>query len=682
MIEVNPMQPSLQDLEILSELRAQLHLHNYRYYALDDPLIEDAEYDRLFRQLQDLEARFPAWITPDSPTQRVGQAPVAAFVRVPHEQPMFSLDNVFDVAKLEEFDQRLRTTLLLSEEVDYIAEPKMDGLAVALLYRNGELVRGATRGDGVEGEDVTANIRTVRSVPLRLLGTEVPELLEVRGEICMGIAGFRALNRQAEESGLRVFANPRNAAAGSLKQLDPRVTASRPLLFFCYGVVGRLEGVERHGQMLRQLSRWGMPVVPGWQEVRGVRGCLAYYRQLAEQRQTAEVEMDGVVYKVDSLELQRRLGFVARAPRWAVAHKFPALEAKTVVEAIDIQVGRTGVLTPVARLKPVNVAGVVVTNATLHNFQELARKDVRVGDMVVVRRAGDVIPEVVRVDVSQRPLGAELFPLPSRCPVCQGGVFQEEGEVAWRCRAGLACDAQRKEAIIHFASRSAMNIEGLGGQTVDLLWREGMVTDVVDLYFLADKRAQLVVLEGLGEKSVDNLLVAIQKSRQMDLGRFLFALGIRDVGEVTARYLANHFGNLQAILEADQETLQGTPEVGNKVAKRLFDFFSEPHNRQVMDRFLTVPDTSWTQVVEINRDRRILAGATVVVTGTLNSLTRQEAKARLEGLGARVSGSVSKRTRFVVVGDKPGAKLTQALALGVDVWDEETFLKFLQEGDG
>ena len=648
-------------------LREQIAYHNYRYYVLDDPLIPDSEYDRLMAELQEIEAQHPELVTPDSPTQRVGAAPLAEFAEVRHRVPMLSLDNAFTEEDLANFDRRVRERLGHESAISYAAEPKLDGLAVSLRYERGSLVQAATRGDGMIGEDVTQNVRTIPSVPLRLIGEGWPRLLEVRGEVYMPKQGFTALNERARRQGEKTFANPRNAAAGSLRQLDPQVTARRPLAMYCYGV-GEIHGgdlASTHSASMRRLAEWGLRVSPELATVRGAAGCLDYYRAMGARRDHFNYDIDGVVFKVDDLALQRELGYVARAPRWAVAQKFPAQEELTVVEAIEFQVGRTGAVTPVARLKPVFVGGVTVSNATLHNMDEVERKDVRVGDTVFVRRAGDVIPEVVRVLPERRPKGARKVHLPNRCPVCGSEVIKPEGEAVARCTGGLYCAAQRKEAVLHFASRRAMDIEGLGEKLVDQLVDNHLLRDPADLYALS--REQLAALERMGEKSADNLIAAFDKSRQTTLARFLFALGIREVGEATAQALARQFGTLEAIESASEEVLQQTPDVGPVVASHVAAFFRQAHNREVIAK-LRKAGIRWQETPPVV-GAQPLAGKTFVLTGAL-SRPRDAVKGELEALGAKVSGSVSKKTDYVVVGADPGSKLAKAQELGVTVLDE------------
>ncbi|MBF0271210.1 MAG: NAD-dependent DNA ligase LigA [Magnetococcales bacterium] len=659
----------------LAELRAILAEHNHRYHVLDAPIITDEAYDALFRELEALERDHPEWITPDSPTQRVGGAPVEGLAKVFHRVPMLSI--VMD-ADVGEFHRRVSEGLNATV-IDYAAEPKIDGVAVSLLYRDGALMWVATRGDGREGEDVTAQARTIASLPLRLRGSGHPRSLEVRGEVFMTLEAFAGFNAAALERGEKVFANPRNAAAGSLRQLDPRITAKRPLKLYCHGMGEVVDGGEDwpacHDQLMARFRSWGLPTCPDAQVVRGVEGCREYYRHLESRRDQLAYEIDGMVFKVNDLAWRERLGFVARAPRWASACKFPSREALTVVEAIDVQVGRTGALTPVARLEPVGVGGVTVTNATLHNFEELARKDVRVGDTVRVRRAGDVIPEVVEVVLARRPEEAVPVPWPSRCPVCGGEVARSEGEVVVRCVEGFSCPAQLKEVVRHFASRRAMNIDGLGEKLVDLLLTQGLIVNVADLYRLHTMRERLASLERMGEKSADNLLAAIEASRGRDLSRFLFALGVREVGEATAASLARHFGGIEAIMAASETELQGAADVGPVAAGRVWHFFRESGNKALVERLLAEPDTAWSRAVVADRAQgHPLSGATVVLTGTLATWSRQEAKARLEGLGAKVSGSLSKRTRYLIAGEAPGSKLAQARELGVEILDEAALL--------
>jgi len=650
------------------KLRAELDEHNYRYYSRDDPLIPDAEYDQLLRELQSLETRYPELVTPDSPTRRVGAAPLKAFGEVRHEQRMLSLDNAFNDDELIVFDRRVRERLETAQ-VEYAAEPKLDGLAVSLLYRQGTLVRAATRGDGITGEDVTHNVRTIPSVPLHLAGRSIPEVLEVRGEVYMSHDAFEALNRQARSEGQKEFVNPRNAAAGSLRQLDPEITARRSLDMFCYGV-GKVTGgvlAATHTGILAQLQDWRLPVYEDVQRVAGVSGCIVYYQDYERQRDTLPFEIDGVVFKVNRLDQQQSLGFVSRAPRWAIARKFPAQERETRVLGIEVQVGRTGALTPVARLQPVFVGGVTVTNATLHNEEEVQRKDVRSGDVVIVRRAGDVIPEVVRVIREKRPGGTRQFHLPATCPVCHSHVVRVAGEAVARCSGGLFCPAQRKEAIKHFASRRAMDIEGLGDRLVEQLVEKGLVSHVGDLYRLSVD--DLAGLERMAMKSATNLIKALEKSKKSTLPRFIYALGIREVGEAMAQALAREFGSLDALMAVDTETLEAVHDVGPVVARRIREFFAEQHNREVIAALRAHVDLP---VVEKPRSQP-LAGKTFVLTGTL-SMPRAELKEKLQSLGAKVTGSVSKQTDYVVVGENPGSKYEKAVKLGIEILDEAACL--------
>jgi len=650
-------------------LRREITHHDYQYYVLAEPQIPDAEYDRLMRELQDLEARYPELVTPDSPTQRVGAEPLEGFAEVRHRVPMLSLENAFSDAEMLDFDRRVRERLGVAR-VAYHGEPKLDGLAVGLRYEAGALVQAATRGDGQRGEDVTANVRTIRALPLRLRAGDWPRVLEVRGEVYMPKAGFAALNARMRAEGRKTFANPRNAAAGSLRQLDPRITARRPLSLYCYGI-GEVAGGElpaTHSETMERFARWGLPVARERQRLDGIEAALDYHRRMLARRESLAYDMDGVVVKVDRYDQQRILGHVARAPRWAIAYKFPAEEEITRLLDVEWQVGRTGALTPVARLEPVFVGGAMVSNATLHNIEEIRRKDVRIGDWVYVRRAGEVIPEIVRPILERRVPGVRAVELPARCPVCGSRVVRPEGEVIARCTGGLYCPAQRKQALRHFASRRAMDIEGLGDKLVDQLVDAGLVKDPSDLYRLT--REQLVGLERMGGKSADNLLAALERSRDVGLARFLYALGIREVGEATARALAAEFGTLEAVMEADEERLLQVPDVGPVVAGNVRAFFQEPHNREVIARLLD-PAIGGIRLREgaPRPPPQPLKGRTFVLTGTL-SRPREEIKARLQALGARVSSSVSRKTDYVVAGADPGSKLAKAESLGVAVLDE------------
>ncbi|MDX1344997.1 MAG: NAD-dependent DNA ligase LigA [Sedimenticolaceae bacterium] len=652
----------------IEELREQIRLHNYQYYVLDAPLIPDVEYDRLFRELQQLEQQYPDFITEDSPTRRVGDQPLPGFAEVRHAVRMLSLENVFSEEELADFDRRVRDRLGTDKPVVYTAEPKLDGLAISLRYENGKLVQGATRGDGERGEDVTSNVRTIEAIPLRLLGKEYPALLEVRGEVFMPKAGFEKLNAEARKAGDKTFANPRNAAAGSLRQLDPRLTAKRPLSFYAYGLGETDEPIaDSQAAAMQQLREIGIPVSPELKCLEGIGQCLDYYANILARRDSLPYEIDGVVYKVDSFEEQARLGFVSRAPRWAVAHKFPAQEELTVVEDIEFQVGRTGAVTPVARLKPVTVAGVTVSNATLHNMDEIERKDVRVGDTVIIRRAGDVIPEVVQVVPDKRPARAKRPELPAHCPVCGSDVLRVEGEAVARCSGGLYCSAQRREGIKHFASRKAMDIEGLGDKLVEQLDEKGLVKTVADIYSL--KAEDIAALDRMGEKSAQNLVKALEKSKSTTLPRFLYALGIREVGEATARSLANHFLTLDAIEQADEDALQETPDVGPIVASHIASFFRQEHNIEVLQGLIAA-GVHWPAIEKPGAAAQPLDGKTFVLTGAL-SRPRDQIKAQLEALGAKVAGSVSGKTDYVVAGEAAGSKLAKAQDLGIEILDED-----------
>ena len=658
-------------------LRDEIERANHEYYVLDAPTMPDAEYDRLFRELQALEDRYPGLVSPDSPTQRVGGAPLAAFAQVTHAAPMLSLNNALNQAEAEAFDRRVREGLQVEGAVEYAVEPKFDGLAVSLTYARGVFVLGATRGDGYTGEDVTSNLRTVRSLPLRLRGKSVPDLLEVRGEVLMLKRDFEVLNREQRSKDEKEFANPRNAAAGSLRQLDSRVTSTRRLAFFAYGL-GRSEGGglprDRHSSQLNFLETLGLPVSRDRRLVRDLEGLFDYYRDIGERRASLPYQIDGVVYKVDDLGQQERLGFVSRAPRFAVAHKFPAEEELTQVLGIDVQVGRTGALTPVARLAPVSVGGVTVTNATLHNEDEVRRKDVHIGDYVIVRRAGDVIPEVVSVIMERRPQDAQPFRMPVQCPVCGSRVERVEDEAIARCTAGLYCPAQRKQALLHFASRRAMDIEGLGEKLTDQLVDQGIVRNPADLYQLGLET--LAQLDRMGEKSASNLVDAIRKSRDATLARFIYALGIRNVGEATARDLARHFGGLDALMAADEEALQRVTDVGPVVGASIARFFREPHNLEIVKQLRKL-GVRWAESAPEGATKLPLAGKTFVLTGALPRLDRAEAKDRIEALGGKVAGSVSKKTDYVVAGADPGSKHAKAVELGITVLNEDGLLKLL-----
>ena len=658
----------------IAELRRELDEHSYRYHVLDDPIVPDAEYDRLFRELVKLEEDHPELRTTDSPTQRVGGSPLSEFAEVTHEIPMLSLDNAFSDEDVAAFDKRVRERLDVAE-IRYAAEVKLDGLAISLLYEQGKLVRAATRGDGATGEDVTSNIRTIKSIPLALRSAGYPERLEARGEVFMTKAGFEELNNRQEEKEEKLFANPRNAAAGSLRQLDPRITAERPLQFLAHGI-GIVDGGDMpssHFETLQSLKTWGLPVSAETQRVAGMDECIGFYRKIAETRAGLPYEIDGVVFKVDDLELQAALGFVSRAPRWAIACKFPPEEAVTEVLDIEVQVGRTGALTPVARLQPVRVGGVTVTNATLHNADEVRRKDVRAGDTAVVRRAGDVIPEVVRVIPGKRPETAEPFTMPARCPVCGSPAERVEGEAAVRCTGGLHCRAQAIQSIIHFASRTALDIEGLGEKLVEQLFNTGLVRNIADLYQLEHEK--VAALERMGDKSAENLLRAIETSKNTRFDKFLYALGIREVGETTARNLASHF-QLDELKGATQEDLCEVRDIGPVVAENIVRFFRDERNLSIINEVVTA-GVGWEDAKE--QQVADLQGKTFVITGTLASLSRNEAKERLVSRGAKVSGSVSGRTDYLIAGENPGSKLDKARNLDIEILDEAKLMELLNK---
>ena len=662
----------------IESLRAELRDHNYRYYVLDEPSVPDATYDRLLRRLQELEDAHPELVTEDSPTRRVGGEPLTEFRQVTHELPMLSLDNAFSAEEMEEFERRISNRLGSDDAIEYACEPKLDGIAVSLLYRDGVLERGATRGDGRTGEDITHNIRTIKSIPLKLMGKGFPSLLEVRGEVYLPRDGFEAMNEQARAEEGKVFVNPRNAAAGTLRQLDPRVAAARPLQMYCYSV-GRVEGGElpgRHSEILEQLGQWGFRINGESEVATGVEGCNAYYEHMAELRDGLPYDIDGIVFKVNDIGLQQDLGFVSRAPRWAIARKFPAQEESTRLLDVEFQVGRTGAVTPVARLEPVFVGGVTVSNATLHNRDEIERLGVKKGDTVIVRRAGDVIPQVVSVIQQERPRNAEDIQFPEHCPVCDSPLEHIEGEAVIRCSGGLVCQAQRKQSLKHFASRRAMDIDGLGDKLVDQLVDEGLVHSAADLYALdADT---LAGLERMGQKSAENLVAALEKSKDTSLPRFIFALGIREVGEATALNLASHFGDLDPLIAADEEKLLVVPDVGPIVADHIRQFLDAEQNLEVIAQ-LREAGVHWPKLEQQAAGELPLEGETWVVTGTLEAMSRDGAKQVLQSLGARVAGSVSKKTSCVVAGPGAGSKLSKAEELGVEVIDEEAFLALLKE---
>ncbi|WP_029592918.1 NAD-dependent DNA ligase LigA [Siccibacter turicensis] len=670
--------------EQLTQLRTTLRHHEYLYHVMDAPEVPDAEYDRLLRELRALEEQHPELITPDSPTQRVGAAPLTAFSQVRHEVPMLSLDNVFDEASFLAFNKRVRDRLKNSDELVWCCELKLDGLAVSLLYENGVLVRAATRGDGTTGEDITVNVRTIRAVPLKLHGDNIPARLEVRGEVFLPQAGFEKINEAARRSGAKVFANPRNAAAGSLRQLDPRITAKRPLTFFCYGV-GLLEGGElprSHMGRLQQFKAWGLPVSDRVRLCNTPEEVLEFYHQVENDRPHLGFDIDGVVIKVDSLALQEQLGFVARAPRWAVAFKFPAVEQMTTVRDVEFQVGRTGAITPVARLEPVQVAGVLVSNATLHNADEIARLGLRIGDKVVIRRAGDVIPQVVNVVLTERPEDTRPVEFPAHCPVCGSDVERVEGEAVTRCTGGLICGAQRKESLKHFVSRRAMDVDGMGDKIIDQLVEKEYVETPADLFRLT--AGKLTGLDRMGPKSAQNVVNALENAKETTFARFLYALGIREVGEATAAGLAAHFGTLEALTHASIDELQKVPDVGIVVATHVFNFFEEESNREVIRELVEEVGIHWPApaVIKAEEIDSPFAGKTVVLTGSLSLMSRDDAKARLTALGAKVSGSVSKKTDLVIAGEAAGSKLAKAQELGIEVIDEAEMLRLLDASHG
>ncbi|KAF6661344.1 NAD-dependent DNA ligase LigA [Enterobacteriaceae bacterium EKM102V] len=663
----------------ITELRTTLRHHEYLYHVMDAPEVPDAEYDRLMRELRQLEADHPDLITPDSPTQRVGAAPLTVFEQVRHEVPMLSLDNAFDEATFMAFNKRVRDRLKSSEEITYCCELKLDGLAVSLMYENGLLVQAATRGDGTTGENITANVRTIRAIPLRLKGDNIPARLEVRGEVFMTQRGFEKLNEEARRTDGKVFANPRNAAAGSLRQLDPRITAKRPLTFFCYGF-GLLEGGEMphsHMARLQQFKAWGLPVSDRIKLVHNAEEALAFYHDVEQQRPNLGFDIDGVVIKVDSQAQQEQLGFVARAPRWAIAFKFPAQEQLTWVRDVEFQVGRTGAITPVARLEPVQVAGVIVSNATLHNADEIARLGLRIGDRVVIRRAGDVIPQVVNVVTAERPEETREVVFPAHCPVCGSEVERVEGESVTRCTGGLICGAQRKEALKHFVSRRALDVDGMGDKIIDQLVEKEYVSTPADLFRLT--AGKLTGLDRMGPKSAQNVVDALEKAKSTTLARFLYALGIREVGEATAANLANHFGELQKVMDADLEALIAVPDVGKVVAAHVRNFMEEESNREVIRQLTDDIGVHWPAVVVVKAEEidSPFAGKTVVLTGSLSQMNRDDAKAQLIALGAKVSGSVSKKTDLLIAGEAAGSKLAKAQELGIEVIDEAEMIRLL-----
>ena len=656
----------------------ELNKHNHRYYVLDDPTVPDSEYDRQLRELQSIEGHYREIIALDSPSQRVGGAALSSFSQIKHALPMLSLDNAFNDTELQEFERRLKDRLNSSADIEYVCEPKLDGAAVSLLYRDGALIYGATRGDGSVGEDITANVRTIKSVPLKLHGDNIPATLEVRGEIYLPLSGFDALNAAAVLSGDKTFVNPRNAAAGSLRQLDSKITASRPLEMCAYSVGQYLADrvPETHEDMLSALRGWGFKINDHVETVKGIAACENYYQRLAERRQILPYDIDGIVYKVNSLQLQERLGFVAKAPRWAIARKFPAQEEMTQLIDVEFQVGRTGAITPVARLEPVFVGGVTVSNATLHNGDEINRLGVRIGDTVIIRRAGDVIPQIAKVVLDKRPQNALPVVFPERCPVCQSAVRRTEGEAVARCSGGLFCGAQIKEAIKHFASRKAMDIDGLGDRLVELMVDESVIFSVADLYDLnVDK---LVKLERMAEKSASNLIGAIAVSKKTTLAKFLYALGIREVGEATAHTLANNFGSIELIAKASVDELLEIDDVGPIVARYIVNFFQNPDNLSIIQA-LRDAGVKWEDIDLSSLEDQPLKGQIWVLTGGMEIMSRAEAKDRLQALGAKVASSVSAKTTQVVAGPGAGSKLTKAKTLDIAVMNEQQFVNFLAD---
>lgn len=673
-------QENTMSREQMLALIEQLNDYSYAYHVKDAPMVPDAEYDRQYRLLQAVEAEHPDWIQTDSPTQRVGEKPDNGFANVAHTVPMLSLDNAFDDESLQDFDQRVTKLLGAEQKIVYCCEPKLDGLAISLRYENGRLVRGVTRGDGLSGEDITSNIKTLYSVPLKLRTESPPAVLEVRGEIYMPKDGFDKLNQQAAEQGEKTFVNPRNAAAGSLRQLDPKVTASRPLVMCAYSI-GYVEGWQQpdsHYDGLLQLSEWGFRTNDLMARVKGAQGCIEYYDMLSEKRAGLSYDIDGIVYKVDDISLQNQLGFIARAPRWAIARKFPAQEEMTQVLGIDFQVGRTGAITPVARLEPVFVGGVTVSNATLHNKDEIARLGVQVKDYVVIRRAGDVIPQVVQVLQEKRPDDSTCVVFPSACPVCGSDVEQVEGEAVVRCTGGLVCGAQLKESLKHFVSRKAMDIDGLGDKLIEQLVDQKLVKTPVDIFRLTDQKTALLAMERMGQKSVDNLLTSIEAAKQTQFNRFIYALGIREVGEATARALTNYFTELEALMSADQEALVEVEDVGPIVAQHVRMFFDQEVNRLTIQGLLEAGVVWQTKHAE-DQGELPLAGKTYVVTGSLSQFSRDQVKDKLQGLGAKVSGSVSAKTDCLVAGEKAGSKLTKAQSLDVPIIDEAGVIALFEE---
>lgn len=666
--------------EQINHLRTLLEQHNYNYYVLDTPSIPDAEYDRLLRELSALETQNPEFLSADSPTQKVGGAALSKFEQVAHQVPMLSLDNAFSEYEFTGFNRRIKERLMSTDELTFCCEPKLDGLAVSIIYRDGVLVQAATRGDGFTGENITQNVKTIRNVPLKLRG-DYPKELEVRGEVFMDSAGFEKLNNEAQKRGEKVFVNPRNAAAGSLRQLDSKITAKRPLMFYAYstGLVADGSIPEDHFQQLEKLTDWGLPLCPETKLVEGPQAALDYYDDILTRRSELKYEIDGVVIKVNKKALQERLGFVARAPRWAIAYKFPAQEEVTQLLDVEFQVGRTGAITPVARLEPVFVGGVTVSNATLHNGDEIARLGVKVGDTVIIRRAGDVIPQITQVVLERRPTDARDIVFPLACPICDSHVEKVEGEAVARCTGGLVCPAQRKQAIKHFASRKALDIDGLGDKIVDQLVDRELIKTPADLFIL--KQGHFESLERMGPKSAKNLVTALNEAKATTLAKFLYSLGIREAGEATAQNLANHFLTLENIISASVESLTQVSDVGDVVASHVRGFFDEEHNLAVVNALIG-QGVHWPALSAPSEDEQPLAGLTYVLTGTLNTLNRNDAKARLQQLGAKVSGSVSAKTDALVAGEKAGSKLTKAQDLGIDVLTEDDLIELLKKHNG
>jgi DNA ligase (NAD+) len=660
------------------QLKQQLEHFAHQYYVLDEPSVPDAEYDRLMQALIAIEKQAPELKTPDSPSQKVGGAVLSKFESITHEIPMLSLDNGFEDSDLFAFEQRVLDRLNMTDEIEFACEPKLDGLAVSIMYEDGVLVRAATRGDGQTGENITQNVKTIANVPLRLIGENLPKRIEVRGEVFMPKQGFEALNQAQKEKQGKTFVNPRNAAAGSLRQLDSKITASRPLRLYAYsvGVIegGEIEQASTHSERLRALAAMGLPICKEAETVRGAQQCLDYFNKIGQMRDELSYDIDGVVFKVNSISLQTRLGFISKAPRWAMAQKFPAQEEMTLLKAVEFQVGRTGAITPVARLEPVFVGGVTVSNATLHNQDEIKRLGVMVGDTVIIRRAGDVIPQVVSVVLEKRPEQAEEIVFPNQCPICESHVEKLESEAVARCTGGLVCSAQRKEAIKHFASRKALDIDGLGDKLVEQLVEQNLIKNPADLFELS--LPQLISLERFGDKSAVNLLRALDTAKSTTLPKFLYALGIREVGEATARNLAMHFLNLEAVMTAAPESLIEVADVGDIVAHHIFEFMKEPANQSIIHKLQEL-GVHWPAIEQVSVEEQPLAGKTIVLTGTLSQMGRSEAKARLQTLGAKVSGSVSAKTDLLIAGEKAGSKLAKASELGIEVWDEQALVDYL-----